>query len=143
MHTFKPRAGHTRILLLLLIIAGGGCEGLGDAGAAPGWSFLNPGRANEEEAEQRNRFLTEGDPEAIRWLLRNRVSNGMSLAEVNRVLGQEGVRQYDDGWIKNYSSARFRQGDQVYKWGPDNNAQTYFLVFRDRKLVNFKPGEYE
>jgi hypothetical protein len=92
--------------------------------------------------EMRMEYQESGSPAAIRWLLAHSVKQGMEPAEVGEALGDTGRRVEDDGWIKN-DGGRFQVGDQAYKWGPDNDGNSYFLVFRDHKLVNFNPREFE
>jgi len=94
-----------------------------------------------KESEYRLRYLTKGDPEAMRWLLGHRLETGMSLAEVNKVFGQDGVEETDDGWIKKHSS-RYRRSDESYGWGPDSQGKSVYLVFRNEQLVNFDPAEF-
>ena len=66
----------------------------------------------------------------------------MSPSEVSEMIGEEGQRIQDDGWVTN-DGGSFHVGDDTFKWGPDGRGNSYFLVFRDRKLVNFDPGEFE
>ena len=119
-----------------------GCGNLHQTGATNGWTFFNSTNSFQEEEQYRDRFVTEGDSQAVRWLLKNRIAGGMELNDVNQILGQRGVRQFDDGWIKNHGGT-FRQSDQVYKWGPDSDGKAYMLVFRDDHLLNFNPDDYE
>ena len=119
-----------------------GCGNLHQTAATNGWTFFNSTNSFQEEEQYRDRFVTEGDSQAVRWLLKNRIAGGMELNDVNQILGQRGVRQFDDGWIKNHGGT-FRQSDQVYKWGPDSDGKAYMLVFRDDHLLNFNPDDYE
>jgi hypothetical protein len=127
----------------LISLSGMGCENFHQTGASNGWTLFNSADTFREEEEQyRDRFVTEGDSQAVRWLLKNRIASGMELHDVNQILGQKGARQFDDGWIKN-NGGTFRQSDRVYKWGPDGEGKTYMLVFRDDHLVNFNSDDYE
>jgi hypothetical protein len=94
-----------------------------------------------DEVEYRDRYLTTKDPAALRWLLEHRIHSGMSVADVNLVLGEDGERQYNDQWIKT-KGGYYRTGDEVYHWGPDNEGRGLYLVFRDEQLVNFDPEDY-
>ena len=126
----------------LLSFSGMGCENFHQTGAANGWTFFNSADSLQEEEQYRELFITEGDSQAVRWLLKNRIASGLELHDVNQILGQNGVRQFDDGWIKNHGGMFF-QTDRVYKWGPDSEGKTYMLVFRDDHLLNFNPDDYE
>ena len=125
----------------LISVCGTGCQNLQQTESKNGWTFFNSANRLQEAEQYRDRFVTEGDSQAVRWLLKNHIAGGMKLQDVNQILGQEGVRQFDDGWIKNHGGT-FRQSDQVYKWGPDSEGKTYMLVFRDNHLLNFNPDDY-
>ena len=75
-------------------------------------------------------------------LLQNRVENGMTPAEISHVLGEEGERVYEDGWIKN-RGGHYQAGDETWKWGPDRKGNSVYLVFRESRLVNFDASEFE
>jgi len=94
-----------------------------------------------KESESRLLYLKEGDPQAMRWLLGHRLETGMTLADVNKVFGQVGVEETNDSWIKK-NNARYRRNDETYRWGPDSQGQSVYLVFRDDQLVNFDPTEF-
>ena len=130
-----------RSLSLVVLIATVGCEG-GPAGV---FSSLRPttdeSSVGQLEAEYREKYLTERDPEALRWLLANKVRQGMSVAEVNGVLGEDGQREFDDARLKAGNNA-YRADDLTYRWGPDSSGRAVFLMFRDRKLLNFDPQEF-
>lgn len=100
-------------------------------------------RAEREEKEEsmRRRFVVDDDSKAIRWLMANSIVEGMELEEVNRMLGKDGEFVISDNFVKTKSSG-FRLEDKTYRWGPDDHGRAYFLVFRDRKLVNFEPAQY-
>ena len=134
----SPQKRMVCIGILTGFLCGPGCEQFHPSG----WSLLSPAAGFEQEEKYRHQFVTEGDSQAVRWLLINRIASGMERTEVNQVLGREGDRQFDDGWIKN-NGGTFRQSDKVYKWGPDSEGQSYYLVFRDDHLVNFNPEDYE
>lgn len=65
----------------------------------------------------------------------------MSLTEVRQALGDEGMREENDRWIKT-GGGHYRSNDKVHKWGPDNKGRTYYLVFREDNLVDYDPEEY-
>ena len=127
----------TKSLALLGIVGLIGCESMMEAG--PG--FGRSATESVDPADQRLLYKTDGDAEALRWLLRNEVKQGMPLADVNQVLGEDGIRQYDAGWVKN--SGSFRVDDEVYKWGPDADGNSIYLVFRDGHLTNYDASQFE
>ncbi len=86
------------------------------------------------EEENRFRFQSDGDSRAFDWLLKNRLAAGMSVQAVSTVLGQDGERVANDRSIKQ-TGGRYRETDAVYRWGPDSNARSVYLVFRNRRLM--------
>lgn len=123
----------------VLSTAVAGCESFSSMSG----SLFSTGAGNleEVEADKRERFRTSGDPEAIRWLLGRRLYTGMPLAEVSRVLGDDGEREYEDDWLKS-GGGHYRADDEVYKWGPDAKGTMHYLVFRNGVLTNFDPEQY-
>ncbi|MCA8987485.1 MAG: hypothetical protein KDA78_07585 [Planctomycetaceae bacterium] len=94
-------------------------------------------QASFEVAEQhRQRFQETRHPDEIRWLLRNHVHNGMSRAEVDGVLGEDGNREFNDTKFLD-EGGLYRSDDIAYRWGPDRDGNVYILVFRDDHLINF------
>ncbi|HTI50818.1 MAG TPA: hypothetical protein VL475_07700 [Planctomycetaceae bacterium] len=141
----RPQIGAAYWLAgILLATTLSGCE-------TPGWaqrlddafsaSPRDKGHARDEEERQRKKYAGSRDREALHWLLRHRVDSGMSYHEVCRTLGEDGVRESRDNWIKN-NGGNYQVGDDVYAFGPDNKGQTLYLVFREDKLVNFDPKEF-
>jgi hypothetical protein len=114
-----------------------GCESVMETGSG----FGRTATADVDPADQRLLYKTDGDAQALRWLLHNEVKQGMPVATVNQVLGEDGVRQYDAGWVKNNGS--FRIDDDVYKWGPDADGQAIYLVFRNGNLTNYDASQFE
>ena len=105
--------------------------------------FLGPGRFGPyEEQKYREAFLVDKDPEAMRWLMANRLHSGMTVAQVGLAFGEDGEREYNDRWIKT-KGGQYRTGDKAYRWGPDNLGNSMYLVFRENQLVNYDPREYE
>lgn len=128
-------------LINLIVLTGSvflcGCESMMDTSS-------NYGQTAEDivnAADQRLLYKTDGDAEALHWLLRNEIRQGMPLNDVNQILGEDGVRQYDAGWVKNNGS--FRIDDEVYKWGPNSKGQSIYLVFRNGNLTNYDPTQFE
>ena len=93
------------------------------------------------EAKKRDRFQESKSPEAIRWLLSKRIQTGMTLSEVNRVIGQDGLRRWNDAQFKS-RNAGVLATDETWAWGPDEKGNSYFLFFRNDRLVNFDPSLY-
>jgi len=115
-----------------------GCETISDplTTAAPGKVTAPTHRLTDQH---RMRFQSQGDPDSFRWLLENRISAGMSVPTVNATLGQEGERIVNDRWIKD-SGGRYRESDRVFRWGPDSNGRSVYLVFRDQRLMLPRDG---
>ncbi len=118
-----------------------GCETLPD-GKLGELVFRSGDRALQLEEEHRERYQETRDPDDRDWLLGHAVESGMTPTEVTRVLGQEGKRVGNDAWIKN-GEGHYQVDDQAWKWGPDKEGKSVILVFRDSKLVNFDPHEFQ
>ena len=116
-----------------------GCEGLHEMNIAK-WGDTQDGHKQEEV--HRKQYQADRDPAALRWLLAHRIHTSMRVEEVNNVLGEEGAREYNDNWLTT-KGGQYRTDDKVYKWGPDANGRSVYLVFRDGRLTNFDPSEYE
>jgi hypothetical protein len=65
----------------------------------------------------------------------------MSPEEVAGILGAPGEPIHDDQWLKSEGSL-YQVGDDTLRWGPDSAGQSYFLMFRSGKLVNFDHREF-
>lgn len=96
--------------------------------------------ADKEEAH-RAAFQKTRDPNELRWLLANRIEPGMSPGDVGLVLGEQGTRIHNDGWVKNKSSI-YLTDDESWKWASDRDGNSLILVFREGRLVNFDPEEF-
>ncbi len=90
-----------------------------------------------EAEKQREEFLIERTEESIKWLLSNLAKNGMSKGDIDRIIGEQGERVFDDTNILS-GDGLYRADDLVYSWGPDKQGHSYMLVFRDNKLINFE-----
>jgi hypothetical protein len=119
-----------------------GCEVLDEAGVPGMDRFIDRAAAQKETAKHRELFATEGNPESFRWLLANRIEQGMSVSDINTLFGISGERVVNDGWLKNKQGGRYRQGDVSFKWGSTSDGKSVYLIFRDDHLVNFNPDEY-
>ena len=129
------------VLALWLTAAGGGCE---SPGIDPLDEWMAGGRLEDERvaADHRQRFQDDGDPESLRWLLKHRLTTGMSLAEVSQELGQQGERLHESGHLKR-GDGRYLESDVFYKWGPASDGQSVYLAFRDERLLHFDPAALE
>lgn len=116
-----------------------GCHPLQDGGFR-GWPRPFDSAAAEQE-EYRERFQGQRDPDAMRWLLAHAVRQGMTVAEVSRIFGQEGERVVGDRKLKR-SGSPYRRTDVAYRWGPDADGRSVYLFFRDGKLTGFDPREF-
>lgn len=131
------------IFVLPLLVISSGCQ-LVDA-YIPGyttWTATAAKEAQELEQEHRKRFQLEGDPESIRWLKANRLKQGMPLGDVNQILGMDGTPVSDRRRFIEKNSL-YQNSDRLYKWGPDSRGNSHFLVFRNDRLVNYDPKEFQ
>lgn len=129
------------VFLMLLALLASGCE-------TPGWAerldeaFTPAPKVTPQDVEQhRTRYFKSRDREELYWLLRHEVESGMSYEDVCHAIGQNGVPEKHDTWVKT-NGGNYQLGDHVYAFGPDNQGQTVYLVFRENKLVNFDPTEF-
>jgi hypothetical protein len=101
-----------------------------------------PSAGVEAETEShRSRFQLERAQDAARWLLANRVKQGMSPADVAEIFGEQGERVYEDEWLKS-GAGQYQVGDETYKWGPDDRGTSYYLMFRGGRLANFDADQF-
>ncbi len=117
-----------------------GCEAMRES---VDW-LVFPGSSNDTELvnQHRDQFQIKRSPESLRWLLANKVRSGMTRGDVNELLGEKGQREFNANWILGKGTT-YRQTDEVYRWGPDANGQSIYLVFRDDHLTSFDPTEFE
>ena len=97
--------------------------------------------AESEAARRRSEFEETKAAESLRWLLGHGVTQGMSLDEVNEVVGERGERVYEDQWLKKGNTRVWRE-DETYRWGPDDEGKVVYLFFREGHLVNFSQKDY-
>jgi hypothetical protein len=129
----------TGMLLLTVACLSAGCE----LARSQTWLFPeSKSQATSDEQKQRTKFQTEQSSEAVRWLLSHRVRQGMSQQDVALIIGEDGAPVDADAWIKNDASSGYQVGDETCRWGPDDKGNSYYLVFREGKLVNFDPAEF-
>ena len=138
------RPSTTPVLLtlsLLMIALLSGCGSIEQSSLSRMLPFGNKTNLAPQEAEQRQKFLNDRDPDAFRWLLSQRVHNEMSAEQVAHVLGESGERRPDDREYKT-NGGFYQTTDVGYQWGPDRTGHTVVLFFRDGKLINFDPTEF-
>jgi len=136
------RSENCLLTVVCLLLFACGCGTLTGSGLPDLNSLFSSESSVRDEEEYRQRYQKDRDPGDLRWLLANRIESGMAVSEVNRTLGEEGRRVYDDNWIKT-GGGYYQSGDKAWKWDPDRNGQSLILVFRDGLLVNFDPSDYE
>ena len=129
-------------LTVMLILFGIGCGTVSVPKMPDIGDMFGEKSGLRDEEEHRRNFQSTRDPADLRWLLANRISSGMSVSEVGRIVGEEGRRVYDDNWIKK-GGGYYQSGDEAWKWEQDRNGQSLILVFRESRLVNFDPSDYE
>lgn len=88
-----------------------------------------------EVMRHRQEYLVSRSPEALRWLVSNRLKNGMSKSEVDALIGESGEREFNDKEVLGQGGP-YRSDDLVYRWGPDSEGNSYLFVFRDDSLLN-------
>jgi hypothetical protein len=128
-------------LVGLVLTSLSGCQLMYDL-RIPGSEYYVSGSGDQaRNAQWREKFRSDGDPEALRKLLANNLENGMPLKQVNDVLGQPGVREFDDERFR-VNSVVYQSGDVAYRWGPDRNGRSVILFFREDRLVGFDASEF-
>jgi hypothetical protein len=133
-------AGGLSLLVALSLIMG--CESITNLNI-PGMQYYRP---NPEYAAKKVKYQQEWrekqSPEALTWLLKHVIDNGMSVAEVNQALGTEGETAGDH--VEKYKKGgNYLVTDDGYRWGPDSNSRVIILFFRNDQLVNFDPHEIQ
>lgn len=126
--------------LAALVLAG--CE-------SPSWTHtLNESFAAKDEGgprteeEHRHDYIANHSRKSLRWLLAHRVKPGMSYEQVCHVLGEDGTREERDRWLKT-KGINIRIDDDVYSFGPDSDGRNLYLFFREDRLINFDPTDFE
>ena len=126
----------------LLVVISAGCESTQGAKWL-GYPFVAPAdRTYGREEKYRKDYQENRSRQAMQWLITNRVQAGMSVQDVNRILGEDGIREHMDKWLKT-GSGNYLIDDVVYHYGPDSEGSSVYLVFRDDKLVNFDPDDFK
>lgn len=130
-----------RFVLICLCLTGVSCETLRAPGSTADW-FARNSKSHERDANaHREQWQTRRDGLALKWLLATQVSNGMTVDGVNNRLGDIGVREEGTQEFKQKIEG-LRIDDVLYRYGPDRDGETYYLAFREGKLVNFDPKRF-
>lgn len=137
----KPIQTALAIVCICPALCATGCSSVDSVSLASIASLFDGESQQRMEEEHRSRFQASRSPDDLNWLLHHHIENGMTPSEVSRVIGEEGQRVYSDSWIKN-SGGHYHAGDETWKWGPDRQGNSVYLVFRERRLVNFDPSEF-
>lgn len=95
--------------------------------------------SEKEQAQRRAAYIENHNREDLYWLLQNCVTTGMGVHEVAGVIGETPELEPHSQWLK---QADFRVDDKVYKFGPDSQGQSVYLLFREGRLINHNPDEY-
>ncbi len=120
-----------------------GCETVPEWDSNTAMTGMHRTEKKADQAEAyRMRYLTKRDSKALDWILKNRLYSGMSRTSVAKEFGEDGEFQEASKWIK-ATGGTFRTSDDAYKWGPDENGRSVYLVFREGNLVNYDPKDFE
>lgn len=95
----------------------------------------------QQEEENRKEYQQTRSKKAMRWLLANRIKSGMAREDVGHILGEDGVREANDKWIK-ANVGVYRVDDVTYRFGPDAEGHSVYMVFRDDRLIHFNPEHF-
>jgi hypothetical protein len=141
MATMYHSVGLTGIVCAgLAALALTGCE-------SPSWTHtLNESFAASKDngprtvEEHRREYINTHSRKSMRWLLAHCVKPGMSYGDVCHALGQEGERESDRS-LKT-TGVNVRIDDDVYSF-EDNEGRALKLFFREDRLINFDPTEFE
>jgi hypothetical protein len=138
---FRPGLrGLCWLALFLVVATSTGCETLSGVTKE---IVYGRDQVDESVAEEQHRkqYQTERSREALHWLLAHRVNQGMTHAEVARVLGEDGTYEENARWLKSNSTI-YREDDELFRFGPDDRGQSIYLPFREGKLVHFDPKQF-
>lgn len=136
------RSGIQLFVAACLLVSAAGCGTLTGSGFSNLNDLFRSGSSHKDEETHRQKYQKDRDPAELQWLLANKIESGMTVSEVSRTIGEDGRRLYDDNWIKT-GGGYYQSGDEVWKWNPDRNGQSLILVFREGRLVNFDPTDYD
>ena len=135
----------TSVLLALSLIVSAailGCETIESTSIGRMLPFGKKSNLAPQASEHRQKFMNERDPDSFRWLLTHGIHNEMTVEQVAHVFGESGERRLDDREYKT-NGGYYHMTDVGYQWGPDRKGHTVVLYFRDSKLINFDPAEFQ
>jgi hypothetical protein len=139
---FRRAPAFLVLMTAAAVFASIGCESI-NGPTLPGTEvLLYPSEHRRQTEEHRRKFQTDQDPRSIDWLLSHVVRNGMTLDEVNQIIGCQGEPEYSGQWLLAKGKS-YRADDRPYKWGPDSEGRTVYLVFREGYLTNFNPEDFD
>ncbi|MFO1022004.1 MAG: hypothetical protein U0903_15125 [Planctomycetales bacterium] len=127
-------------VLGLLLIAASGCSPL-SLMKMPGKHVDKDAVGRGEEQKHRAQYQATRDSRELAWLMRNRVDNGMTLDTVNKIVGEKGKRITPE--MSDTDGSAGHSTDGTYRFGPDDQGQTYQLTFKSGRLVDFTRPESE
>ena len=125
--------------VLLVCLAGFGCESTSLNSSLLETLAGRPVVSEQELSQRRASYIEHHNREDLYWLLQNCVTTGMGVHEVAGVIGETPELEPHSQWLK---QADFRVDDKVYKFGPDSQGQSVYLLFREGRLINHNPDEY-
>jgi len=126
--------------LVGLSLVSSGCELAGGSANLIEQLAGRPVVSKEEQARHRAAYVEHHKRSDLYWLMQHCVTTGMGVHEVAGVIGETPELEPQSHWLK---QGDFRIDDKVYKFGPDNEGQSIYLVFREGRLINHNPEEYE
>jgi hypothetical protein len=96
---------------------------------------------HDAELEERHRsaYVQHRTRSDLYWLLGHRIETGMTVAEVAVVLGERGEKEPRGQWVR---QGDFRIDDEIYRYGPDSEGQSVYLVYREGRLVNHNREDF-
>ncbi|MFN8856140.1 MAG: hypothetical protein ACK50P_11285 [Planctomycetaceae bacterium] len=117
-----------------------GCELAGGGAHLIDQLAGRPVVSKEEQSRHRAAYVEHHNRSDLYWLLQNCVTTGMGVHEVAGIIGETPELETQSQWLK---QADYRVDDKVYKFGPDNQGQSIYLLFREGRLINHNPEEYQ
>jgi len=140
-HSSQSVSGHLWLPIALLATAlFSGCQTLSGVTREIVYGRVETEPSLDEE-RHRKQYQTERSRASLRWLLAHRVKQGMTHADVARVIGEDGTYEENARWLK-ANSTIYREDDELFRFGPDDRGQSIYLPFREGKLVHFDPSEF-
>jgi hypothetical protein len=95
----------------------------------------------QTEEQHRREYIANHNRKSMRWLLAYRVRPGMSYDQVRHILGEEG--ELETNRSLKTGGVNVRVDDDVYAFGPDSEGRSLKLFFREDRLINFNPEDFQ